>query len=99
MKNKSTNQIAIPALAEKSFTLRGVVFKLYLMERGRVLVMAELPEGVYVNPAYESWVSRSEKAFRALAPVSSAADDPFMSVGMAQGVYYREFLLMSKLPY
>ncbi|MDO4802090.1 MAG: hypothetical protein Q4A15_07980 [Prevotellaceae bacterium] len=99
MKTNSSNQIAISALAEKSFSLLGVEFKLYLMKRGRVLVMAEIPEGEFGAPTYESWVSRSEKAFRALAPDSSAAGDPYMSDGNAQGVYYREFLMMSKLPY
>lgn len=99
MKTNSSNPIAISALAEKSFSLLGVDFKLYLMKRGRVLVMAEIPEGEFGAPAYESWVSRSEKAFRALAPDSSAAGDPYMSDGNAQGVYYREFLMMSKLPY
>lgn len=99
MKTNSSNPIAIPALAEKSFTLVGVNFKLFLLKRGRVLVLAEIPEGEFSAPSFESWVSRSEKAFRALAPDSSAAGDPYMSDGNAQGVYYGEFLMMSKLPY
>lgn len=99
MKTNSSNQITISALAAKSFSLCGVDFSLYLFKRGRVLVLAEIPEGEFGVPAYESWMSGSLKAFEALEPCSLSDAAPYMSAENAKGVFYREFLMMSKLPY